>query len=140
MIDNLIILPVIVQLFLAIFLLMFWRKVAHQRILSVFGSVISLIISIGLFAKVWDQGILVMQASNWQAPFGIVFVADAFSSTMVLLTSIAGLAVSLFSTVAISRQRTQFGYYPVFHLLIMGLIGAFLTGDIFNLYVWFEVI
>lgn len=140
MIDNLIILPVIVQLFLAIFLLMFWRKVAHQRILSVVGSVISLIISIGLFAKVWNQGILVMQASNWQAPFGIVFVADAFSSTMVLLTSIAGLAVSLFSTVAISRQRTQFGYYPVFHLLIMGLIGAFLTGDIFNLYVWFEVI
>lgn len=140
MIDNLIILPVVVQLFLAIFLLMFWRKVAHQRILSVVGSLMALIISIALFAKTWDQGILVMQAANWKAPFGIVFVADAFSSTMVLLTSIAGLAVSLFSTTAISRQRTQFGYFPVFHLLIMGLTGAFLTGDIFNLYVWFEVI
>lgn len=140
MIDNLIILPVVVQLFLAIFLLMFWRKVAHQRVLSVAGSVIALIIAIVVFVKTWDQGILVMQAANWKPPFGIVFVADAFSSTMVLLTSIAGLAVSLFSTAAISRQRTQFGYFPVLHFLIMGLMGAFLTGDIFNLYVWFEVI
>src|SRR5699024_6771690 len=83
---------------------------------------------------------LVMNAAGWQAPFGIVFVADLFSSTLVVLTSLAGLAISLFSCVGISKPRLDYGYFPVFHFLIMGLTGAFLTGDIFNLYVWFEVI
>src|SRR5690606_26838903 len=50
------------------------------------------------------------------------------------------LCVSIFSTVAISSQRLKFGYFSIFHFLLMGLNGAFLTGDIFNLYVWFEVI
>src|SRR5690606_22310381 len=81
-----------------------------------------------------------MNAANWKAPFGIVFVADTFSATMVLLTSIAGLGVSIFSAAAVSSQRAQYGFFSIYHFLIMGLTGAFLTGDIFNLYVWFEVI
>src|SRR5690606_33565057 len=60
--------------------------------------------------------------------------------TLVLLTSIAGLAVSFFSATGVNRQRMLYGYFPIFHFLLMGLNGAFLTGDIFNLYVWFEVI
>ncbi|MCH5688896.1 hypothetical protein LWM68_34370 [Niabella sp. W65] len=59
---------------------------------------------------------------------------------MVLLTSIAAFAVSMFSATGLSRQRMLYGYFPIFHFLVMGLNGAFLTGDIFNLYVWFEVI
>lgn len=140
MIDNLLILPVIIQLFVAIIALYFWRNVPVQRFISVFGGIVALIASISLFVKVNQQGILTMNAANWEAPFGIVFVADLFSSTMVLLTSISGLCVSIFSTVAISSQRLKFGYFSIFHFLLMGLNGAFLTGDIFNLYVWFEVI
>src|SRR5690606_36680269 len=90
--------------------------------------------------RVWRSGILVMQAANWEAPFGITFVADVFSSSMVLLTSFSGLAVSVFSAVGLARARMQYGYFPMLHFLIMGLKGAFLTGDILNLYVWFEVI
>lgn len=140
MIDNLLILPVIIQLFVAIIALFFWRNVPVQRFISVFWGIVALIASISLFVKVNQQGILTMNAANWEAPFGIVFVADLFSSTMVLLTSISGLCVSIFSTVAISSQRLKFGYFSIFHFLLMGLNGAFLTGDIFNLYVWFEVI
>ncbi len=81
-----------------------------------------------------------MNAANWEAPFGIVFVADLLSTTLVLLTSIAALAVSIFSAVGIGKPRMLYGYFPIFHFLVMGLNGAFLTGDIFNLYVWFEVI
>jgi multicomponent Na+:H+ antiporter subunit D len=81
-----------------------------------------------------------MNASNWEAPFGIVFVADLLSATMVLLTSIAALAVSIFSATGVGRARMLYGYFPIFHFLVMGLNGAFLTGDIFNLYVWFEVV
>lgn len=140
MIDNLLILPIIIQLFVAIACLFFWRQVKSQRFVSVFGGIVSLVASIDLFYKVYSEGILIMNAANWEAPFGIVFVADLFSSTMVLLASISGLAVSIFSTIAISKQRLQFGYFPIYHFLLMGLNGAFLTGDIFNLYVWFEVI
>lgn len=140
MIDNHLLAPVFVQLFTAIIQLIFWRKTVPQRFLSVGGSLIGVLVAIRLFARVYQDGILTMNAANWDAPFGIVFVADTLSTTLVLLTSIAGFAVSIFSSVSLSRQRMLYGYFPIFHFLIMGLQGAFLTGDIFNLYVFFEVI
>ncbi|WP_400261708.1 proton-conducting transporter membrane subunit [Sphingobacterium sp. SG20118] len=140
MIDNQIIATVLVHLFTAIIQLGFWRKTATQRVLSIGGSFISLIFAIKLFAKVFDGNILIMHAANWEAPFGIVFVADLLSATLILLTAIAGLSVSIYSATGIGRQRVLYGYFPIFHFLLMGLNGAFLTGDIFNLYVFFEVI
>ncbi|PRD52629.1 proton-conducting transporter membrane subunit [Sphingobacterium gobiense] len=140
MIDNHILAPIFVQLFTAIIQLVCWRKTVTQRYLSVGGSLIGLMVAFRLFGRVQGSGILTMNAANWDAPFGIVFVADMLSVTLVLLTSIACFAVSLFSSVGLSRQRMLYGYFPIFHFLIMGLHGAFLTGDIFNLYVFFEVI
>jgi len=140
MIDNHILAPIFVQLFTAIIQLMFWRKTLTQRYLSVGGSLIGLMVAFRLFGRVQEDGILTLNAANWDAPFGIVFVADTLSVTLVLLTSIACFAVSIFSSVGLSRQRMLYGYFPIFHFLIMGLHGAFLTGDIFNLYVYFEVI
>ena len=140
MIDNSIIATIIVHLFTAILQLAFWRKTVTQRVLSIVGVTIGFLFSLSLFIKVYNGEILKMNAANWEAPFGIVFVADLFSSTLVLLTSIAALAVSIFSAVGVGKSRMLYGYFPIFHFLIMGLNGAFLTGDIFNLYVWFEVI
>lgn len=140
MIDNSIIATVLVHLFTAILQLAFWRKMVTHRCLSVIGSLIGLGFAINLFVKVFNGEILTMNAANWEAPFGIVFVADLLSSLFVLLTAIAALAVSIFSAIGVGRARMLYGYFPIFHFLIMGLNGAFLTGDIFNLYVWFEVI
>src|SRR5690606_11479845 len=140
MIDNHILAPVFVHLFAAIVQLIFWRKTITQRFISVGGSLSGLLVAMRLFNKVHQEGILTMNASDWDAPFGIVFVADLLSVTLVVLTSIAAFAVSIFSSVGLSRPRMLYGYFPIFHFLIMGLQGAFLTGDIFNLYVYFEVI
>lgn len=140
MIDNQIIATVLVHLFTALLQLAFWRKTVTQRILSIAGTLTGFLFAANLFAKVYTGNILTMNASNWEAPFGIVFVADLLSSTMVLLTSIAALAVSIFSATGVGRARMLYGYFPIFHFLVMGLNGAFLTGDIFNLYVWFEVV
>lgn len=137
---NLILVPVLLQFSLAVILLFFWKKIASQKIISIAGSVLSIIVAIFLFSKVYDNRILTLQAGGWAAPFGISFVADSFSATMVLLASLSSAAVSVFSSVTIKKARMRFGYFPSFHFLIMGLNGAFLTGDIFNLYVWFEVI
>lgn len=140
MMSNHILAPVFIHLFVAIMQLIAWRKTVTQRFLSVGGALVGLIVSIILFQSVWAHGTITLNAANWQAPFGIVFVADMLTATMVLLTSIAGFAVSIFSATGIGRQRMLYGYFPIFHFLLMGLNGAFLTGDIFNLYVWFEVI
>ncbi len=140
MTPQFIIWPIFFPLLLAIAMLFAWDKVRAQRIMSVAGSVVSLGLAIALFVYTRQEGIVAMQAGNWPAPFGITFVCDTLSAVLVLLTSIAGLAVSIYSTVAIRRVRLKFGYFPVFHILLVGLNGAFLTGDLFNLYVWFEVI
>lgn len=140
MTSNWIILPIIFQLASAVLLLFFWSYTKVQKILSILFSFVGLGISIWLFSTVYESGILVTQSGNWSAPFGISFVADTFGVTMVLLAAIAGLAVSVFSSVSMNKARLQFGFFPMLHFLIMGLQGAFLTGDIFNLYVWFEVI
>lgn len=137
---NLIIIPVLLQFALAILLLFFWARISIQKIISITGSVVSIIVAVLLFSHVYNHGIMAMQAGHWRAPFGISFVADTFSATMVLLASLSSAAVSVFSSVTIKKARMKFGYFPSFHFLIMGLNGAFLTGDIFNLYVWFEVV
>lgn len=135
-----IVLPIIFQFVAGTILLFFWRKIPVQKVLSILFSTLGLGISVWLFLLVWEHGILVTQSGDWKAPFGISFVADIFGVTMVLLSSIAGLAVSIFSAGSMRRERLEFGFFPILHLLIMGLHGAFLTGDIFNLYVWFEVV
>ena len=141
MTDNWIILPVILHLLMAVVLLMVWRRIIIHRILSVVGNITILAIAIFIFTKTWRSGrILTLQVGNWEAPYGITLVADVFSSTMVLLATLSGLAVSLFSTAGISEARMKYGYFAILHFLLMGLNGAFLTGDIFNLYVWFEII
>lgn len=140
MTNNVIILPVLTHMATAILQIFFWQMVTVQRIISIIGNVITLLLSWRLLHTVWDSGTQIMQAGGWKAPFGIVFVADTFSATMVLLTAIAGIAVCIFSTVGISKSRMEYGYFPILHFLLMGLNGAFLTGDIFNLYVWFEIV
>jgi len=138
--TQLLLLPILFQACLAVSLLFFFAKIRIQKILSVVGSILHLIIASKLFHTVWVDGSMAVQAGNWDAPFGITFVADTLAVTMVLLTAIVGLAVSVFSVFTISRSRLRFGYFSIFHFLIMGLTGSFLTGDIFNLYVWFEII
>lgn len=139
--NNLyIVLPVVFQFFTAIVLMFFWTSKTAQRLISIIFSTVSLAVAVWLLHMVWNHGILTTQAGNWPAPFGISFVADTFSALMVLLTSISGFAVSLFSAGSMRNTRIRFGYFPVLHFLLMGLNGAFLTGDIFNLYVWFEII
>ncbi len=91
-----------------------------------------------LFAKVSGEGILVLRAGSWPAPFGITLVADLLSAAMVLVTAVIGLTVSIY---AVGAGTAKFrGYFtPLFLALLLGVNGSFLTGDLFNLYVWFEV-
>lgn len=140
MTQQLIIYPLLLQLFISILLMFFWRRIDWQRGISIVGSTVVLAVAIWVFYFIWNNGVQTVQAGSWQAPFGITFAADTLSATLVLLTAVSGLAVSCFSAVSVIPDRLRFGYFPIFHFLLLGLNGAFLTGDIFNLYVWFEII
>ncbi|WP_300435132.1 proton-conducting transporter membrane subunit [Christiangramia sp.] len=140
MTEQIVLYPLFLQMAISIILMFGWSKIKFQKVFSVFGSILSLGLAIWLFSYIWSNGTQTIQAGNWEAPFGITFVADMLSATLVLLTAISGLAVSIFSGASVLKDRLRFGYFPIFHFLLLGLNGAFLTGDIFNLYVWFEII
>jgi multicomponent Na+:H+ antiporter subunit D len=137
--KALLVLPIVLPLLTAATSLLAWRWRTVQRTLGVIGTASVLAVGLMLLQSVWRHGIQSAQMGNWPAPFGITLVADLLSAIMVVLAGLMGLAVAIYSLASIDQQREAFGYYPLLHILLMGVCGAFLTGDIFNLYVWFEV-
>ncbi|MFN3662429.1 Na+/H+ antiporter subunit D, partial [Yoonia sp.] len=115
------------------------RERAIGAWISVAGSAIGLVAAGVLMALVLDQGVVAGQMGNWAAPFGITLVADLLSAVMVLITAITALAVAIYALSDVDARHGSLGYHALFQILIAGVTGAFLTGDLFNLYVWFEV-
>ncbi|MCK9519960.1 MAG: Na+/H+ antiporter subunit D [Dehalococcoidia bacterium] len=137
--DVLLILPLVIPLTTAAVSLLLRQQRHLQQFLGVAGMAALSGVAIVLLTVVWRDGIQTTNLGDWPAPFGIVLVADLLSSTMVLVAALMGLAVAVFSLASVEGERNAFGYYPLVHVLLMGVCGSFLTGDIFNLYVWFEV-
>jgi multicomponent Na+:H+ antiporter subunit D len=138
-VNALLVLPILIPLTTAAVLLLAGRRRELQAGLGVAGAACLLAAGVALLVVVWRHGIQASQMGGWPAPFGVTLAADLFSALMVLITGVMGLAVAVYSIVHVDRQRRRFGYYPLYHVLLMGVCGAFLTGDLFNLYVWFEV-
>lgn len=132
-------LPILVPFLTAILCLLFPNRANLQRIFGVTGAAALFIVGIFLLILVREQGIQVVSLGDWEAPFGISVVVDLFGAIMVLMAGIMGLLISIYSLGDIDAARQKYGYFPFFHFLLMGVCGTFITGDIFNLYVWFEV-
>jgi multicomponent Na+:H+ antiporter subunit D len=137
--NALLVLPLMLPLTSAAVALVAWRSRRAQRWLGVAGTAALLASGLALLAMVYQRGILVSHIGAWPAPYGITLAADLFSAIMVVLAGVIGLAVAVYSLGSMDARREMFGYYPLLLILLMGVCGAFLTGDIFNLYVWFEV-
>ncbi|GAB3527021.1 Na+/H+ antiporter subunit D [Pontibacter brevis] len=138
--SLLLILPLLTPLYGAVLCLLFWRRI---RIQSVVAAVAQLgwLASAGLLLhKVNQAGIQATQIGEWPAPFGITLVADLFGALILLSASVIGIAVFLYALYGLDSTRKRYGYYPLLLFLQMGVSGVCLTGDIFNLYVWFEVL
>ena len=133
------ILPIIFPLIAAIVMLSLWRHYRMQRTVNVISSIINLGVAITLFAETLKFDLLVFYSGGWVAPFGITLVSDTLSSVMVLISAVILFVISIYSLSSIDERRQSFGYFPLIYFMIVGINGAFLTGDIFNLYVWFEV-
>lgn len=137
--SNILVLPILIPQICGIVILLSHRSARLQRWIGITGTVVLFGVSLLVFMTVVKQEILVLQIGDWPAPFGITLVADLFGATMQLMAGIVGLVVAWYSLAAIDEGRIKFGYFSLYFFLLMGVNGAFLTGDIFNLYVWFEV-
>lgn len=137
---NLLLFPIIIPFFFAILLLFFKEHVRTQRVLTVIGLSTSIVFSFLLLVKVKQDGIQTITLGSWPAPFGITMVSDMFSALLVTSTLVITLLVSIYSFSSIGIERERFFYYPAILFMITGVNGAFTTGDIFNMFVFFEVL
>ncbi|MCB5161088.1 monovalent cation/H+ antiporter subunit D [Marinomonas algarum] len=138
--QHLSIFPVLIPLLFGAIMLLppLSRDINSQRVSAIIGTFFLLISSAVLFYKVNAEGVQLYALGGWQAPFGIALIADKVSSLMVLLSGFLAFAIMLY---AIAGQDKGGAYFhPLFMFQIMGINGAFLTGDIFNLFVFFEVL
>lgn len=111
---------------------------AIAMVLQVAIAVLLIRATQGIGTALWPENIGVYLLGNWPAPFGIVVVADRLSALMLGLTSVLGLCAWVFATARWDRAGSHF--HSMFLFLMMGLNGAFLAGDLFNLFVFFEIL
>ncbi len=137
--NRMLMMPVLLPFATAILMLLFQRKIVLHRILGVLSTTLLGVTALILLHGVMREGTLALQIGGWDAPFGITFVADTLAAIMVAITAMIGFTTALYSIGTINTEREHYFYHPLMQLLLMGINGAFLTGDIFNLYVWFEV-
>ncbi len=134
------VLPIIIPLAGAIICMFFRKNRRIQQTLAVLFSVGMLAAALSLLMHVRGGDIAVMNVGSWPAPFGITLVVDMFSAVMLTLGSLMAVVVSLYAGFDLARGHIRFGFYPLLLIMMMGVNGAFVAGDLFNLYVWFEVL
>jgi multicomponent Na+:H+ antiporter subunit D len=133
------VLPILVPLATAAILLLAPKRPLPQRWIALTGSILLLASACVVFRRVEAAGIQVLQISGWPAPFGITLVADLLAAMLGVAVGVVGVAITAAAFAGVDPRREAFGYHALIQILLMGVSGAFLTGDLFNLYVWFEV-
>lgn len=136
MIAHAPLLPILIP-FAAALLQLARENQAWQRGVGLLASVLLLSATLWLL-RLADGGVLRVYAlGGWPAPFGIVLVVDRLSAAMAVLVACLALPTLLYATAGFDARGRHF--HPLFQLQLMGLLGAFLTGDLFNLFVFFEI-
>lgn len=131
--------PVAVPLCAAALTLLVRSRPALQR--GVMEAAVALMLGASalLLTRVVRAGTVVLDFGGWGAPFGVTFVADGLSAALCTAAGVVALAVAVFARADIRARRRRAGFDPLFLAMLAAVNGAFLTGDLFNLYVWFEM-
>ncbi|MEH0936793.1 Na+/H+ antiporter subunit D [Micromonospora psammae] len=142
--TQLLALPVVVPLLGAALTLILARSPRVQRTISVVGLATNLVVAVLLLVEAYRHGPVVVQVGGWPAPVGIVLVADQLAALMLVVSSAVTLCV-LFYSIGQGRGETTESapvsiYHPTYLVLTAGITNAFLAGDLFNLFVGFEIL
>lgn len=137
--SNLLIAPMILPIMTAIVLVFLRDNVSMQRVISLITMLVIIVIGLFLLIEVEANGIMRLDFSGWLPPFGILFVGDAFALLLVITASIVTICCLIYAFSTIGEAHEKMFFYSFVLLLVAGVNGSFLTGDIFNLFVCFEV-
>ena len=120
------------------------RRPRAQVVVTVSALVLTLVLDALLLADVWDAGVAAVHLGGWPAPLGITLVVDRLSALMLVVSALITLAVLLYASAQGLINRDEGGpvsiFHPTFLILVAGVSNAFLAGDLFNLYVGFEIL
>jgi multicomponent Na+:H+ antiporter subunit D len=137
--NNLTILPIILPVIAGMIMVVFRNQIRMHRALSLGTLTLIGIVAVMLMGQIQQNGIQVLHVGGWHAPFGISMVADMFSVLLVFTTAVVAFCCIWYAFFSIGEEREKHYFYPFTLFLIAGVNGSFLTGDIFNLFVCFEV-
>ncbi|EKF19802.1 Na+/H+ antiporter subunit D [Nitratireductor pacificus] len=137
--DWLVVAPVAIPLVFGAVLLMVRHETRFHAGLAIAGLMATFAANVGLLERVLSEGPQAMTMGRWLPPFGISFAADALGASLALVATLVAIVCAIYATKEIDATGRRYGFYPFMLLMMAGVGGSFLTGDVFNLYVWFEV-
>lgn len=131
--------PVLISLFFGVLLYLLPKERKIQALFALTGAAL-LVLTSGQLLSLSKKSILTYALGAWSAPFGIIFVADPLAGLLCLASALLFLFVVIHAMGSFKERELQSGAFSLMFFLFMGVSGAFLTGDLFNLYVWYEVL
>ena len=138
--SNLPVIPIFIPLLFAAITILFRKRIGMQRFLTFVATILTFGFSIYNIYLVNKHKILILEMGNWMSPFGITLTLDGLNSILVTTSSVVFLATLFYSFKTIDKIRELSFFYPGFLLIMVGVNGAFTTGDIFNLFVFYEIL
>ncbi|MFC3420187.1 Na+/H+ antiporter subunit D [Salinicoccus hispanicus] len=132
-------LPIMIPFFSGIIMLFVGKRPIAHRVIAAISGLLLIFSALWLIIEVYQNGTMVTFLGNWAAPFGISLVIDMAAALLVTTTAIITFFTIIYSFQTIGIERENYYYYVMIMFMITGINGAFSTGDIFNMFVFFEV-
>ena len=138
--EHFVFLPVLIPLLTGVVLLPLRRRLVLQRVVAALSLFSVLYVVAALTVRLRGEGIIVYELGGWPAPFGIVMAVDLLSALLMLMGVVTAAASLFFAFRSIGPRKERYFFYSLIMFLVASVNGALMTGDIFNLYVFFELI
>lgn len=138
--DWLMVAPVVLPLGFGALLVMLRKRTGCHAPIAITALALTFLAELALLARVVSEGTRVMTMGSWLPPFGISFTVDVLGATFAAASGLVALICAVHATRDIDSIGRRYGFYPFLLLMMAGVAGTFVTGDLFNLYVWFEIL
>ncbi|OCW55739.1 Na+/H+ antiporter subunit D [Hoeflea olei] len=138
--DWLVVAPVVWCIMTGAVLVTLRKRTAVQPLIAIPALGVLVLMTLALLWHVIAGGTVTMTMGRWLPPFGISFTVDLMGALFAATAAIVALAAGIYGRTDVDDSGRRYGFYPFLMLIMAGILGAFMTGDVFNLYVWFEVL